>query len=293
VQEVRSHLWKHGNRDIKIISKIERPVAMDNLEAIVEESDAIMVARGDLGVEIPTWEVPPAQKRMCRVANAAGKPVIVATQMLESMISNFRPTRAETTDVYNAVLDGADAVMLSGETSVGKYPVETVRVMDQIIANAEKAIASRNPDQFDSRHVGMTEVMSHGFYTVAGLFNRQGYSGKAIVLTGPPSGYVARMISKYRPYLDIIAITDDLRTARELNIVWGVRTVLDPALSKIPTFEEKCFEAIQKCVTLELLTKDDHVTVLTRSLAGKHVGSISAIYNVGKVLDPTLRGKSE
>jgi len=293
VETVRGYLKKYGNTDIKIISKIERPVALKNLEAIVEASDAIMVARGDLGVEIPTWEVPAAQKRMCRLSNAAGKPVIVATQMLESMISNFRPTRAETTDVYNAVLDGADCVMLSGETSVGKYPIETVRVMDQIIAEAEKAIATRNPNNFDSQHVGMTEVMAHGFYTVANMFNQQSYSGKAIVLTGPPSGYVARMISKYRPNLDIIAITDDVRTARELNILWGVRTVLDKDLEKIHGFEDKCLKAIEKCVSLDFLGLDDHVTVITRSLLGKHVGSISALYNVRKVLDKELRGKSE
>jgi len=293
VQSVRDYLKKFGNTDIKIISKIERPVALENLEAIVEASDAIMVARGDLGVEIDTWDVPPAQKRMCRLANAAGKPVIVATQMLESMISSFRPTRAETTDVYNAVLDGADAVMLSGETSVGKYPVEAVRIMDKIALAAEKAIARRNPDDYDSKHVGMTETLAHGFYTTASLFNKMGYTGKAIVLTGPPSGYVVRMISKYRPFLDIVAITDDLRTARECNLIWGVTTIHDPTLSNFATFEEKCFEAIQRCVNRRLLTKDDHVMVMTRSLAGKHVGSISAIYDVAKVLDPTLRGKSE
>jgi pyruvate kinase len=293
VQSVRDYLKKFGNTDIKIISKIERPVALENLEAIIEASDAIMVARGDLGVEIDTWDVPPAQKRMCHLANAAGKPVIVATQMLESMISSFRPTRAETTDVYNAVLDGADAVMLSGETSVGKYPIEAVRIMDKIALAAEKAIARRNPDDFDSKHVGMTETLAHGFYTTASLFKKLGYTGKAIVLTGPPSGYVVRMISKYRPSLDIIAITDDLRTALECNLIWGVQTIHDPGLSNFATFEEKCFEAIQRCVKRGLLSMEDHVMVMARSLTGKHIGSLSAIYNVQKTLDPALRGKGE
>jgi len=292
VQSVKDYLKKFGNTDIKLISKIERPVAMENLDAIVEASDAIMVARGDLGVEIDTWDVPPAQKRMCKAANAAGKPVIVATQMLESMISNFRPTRAETTDVYNAVLDGADAVMLSGETSVGKYPVEAVRIMDRIVASAEKSMPPRNPSDYDSQHLGMTETVAHGFYTIAKLFGKLGYTGKAIVLTGPPSGYVCRMISKYRPDLDIIAITDDLRTARECNLIWGVRTVLDSKLSTVPSFEEKVFEAVDKCLSLGLLSVDDHVAVITRSLAGKHIGSISALYNVRKVLD-TKSGKAE
>jgi len=139
----------------------------------------------------------------------------------------------------------------------------------------------------------MTEVMSHGFYAVAGMFNRQNYNGKAIVLTGPPSGYVARMISKYRPFLDVIAFTADIRTARELNLLWGVRTVLNTDLDKIPTFEEKVLKAIETSVSLGLLKLDDHVAVITRSLLGKHVGSITALYNVRKVLDPELRGKSE
>jgi len=252
-----------------------------------------MVARGDLGVEIPTWDVPAAQKEMCRKANAAGKPVIVATQMLESMVNSARPTRAEANDVYNAVLDGADAVMLSGETSVGKFPVEAVRIMDQIAATAERLIPVRNPADFDSRALGMTEATAHGLYTVASMFKTLGYSGKVIVLSGPPSGYVARMVSKYRPMLDIIAFTPDVRTARELNLVWGVRTVIDPTLDKNPDFESRALVAITRSVALGLLTTKDHVMVITRSLLGKHVGSIQGLYAVSKVLDETLRGKAD
>jgi len=133
VEQVRAALKEFGNDQIKIISKIERPSALVHLDAIIEVTDAVMVARGDLGVEIDTWDVPVAQKEMCRKCNAAGKPVIVATQMLESMTTAPRPTRAEANDVFNAVLDGADAVMLSGETSVGKYPVDAVRIMDNIV----------------------------------------------------------------------------------------------------------------------------------------------------------------
>jgi pyruvate kinase len=252
-----------------------------------------MVARGDLGVEIPTWDVPAAQKTMCRKANAAGKPVIVATQMLESMVNSSRPTRAEANDVYNAVLDGADAVMLSGETSVGKYPVEAVRIMDQIAATAEKFIAKRNPSDFDSGVLGMTETMSHGFYTIANKFNQLGYTGKAIVLTGPPSGYVARMVSKYRPNLDIIAITSDLRTARELNLVWGVRTLLVKELDNEQDFEKRAAKAVRRAVETGLLTKNDHVAIITRSLLGKHIGSISALYSVEKIFDDSLLGKAD
>jgi len=252
-----------------------------------------MVARGDLGVEIPTWDVPAAQKLMCRKSNAAGKPVIVATQMLESMVNSFRPTRAEANDVYNAVLDGADAVMLSGETSVGKYPVEAVRIMDQIAATAEKLIPRRDPADFDSSAFGMTEAMSHGLYTVASLFEKLKYSGKVIVLSGPPSGYVARMVSKYRPNADIITFTPDERTALELNLVWGVRTVCDPTLDTVADFEARVVIAIKKSVALGLLTLNDHVLILTRSLIGKHVGSVTALYNVQKVLDDSLRGKAD
>jgi len=293
VESVRGYLKKFGNTNVKIISKIERPVALTNLESIIQASDAIMVARGDLGVEIPAWDVPAAQKRMCKLANAAGKPVIVATQMLESMINSFRPTRAEANDVYNAVLDGADAVMLSGETSVGKYPVEAVRIMDQIAATAEKFIARRDPSDFDSSIVGMTETMAHGFYTISTKFQELGYTGKAIVLTGPPSGYVARMISKYRPALDIIAITSDLRTARELNLVWGVRTLLATHLDKEKDFEKRSQIAIKAALDARLLSKNDHVAVITRSLLGKHIGSITALYSVAKVFDEALLGHAD
>eukprot|EP01126_Amoeba_proteus_P052180 TRINITY_DN6279_c0_g1_i2.p1 TRINITY_DN6279_c0_g1~~TRINITY_DN6279_c0_g1_i2.p1 ORF type:complete len:439 (+),score=91.93 TRINITY_DN6279_c0_g1_i2:96-1319(+) len=154
VLKVREMLSSFGNSSPRIISKIERPVALQNIDEIIEVTDGIMVARGDLGVEINTWDVPTAQKMMCKKCNAAGKPVIVATQMLESMINSSRPTRAEANDVYNAVLDGADAVMLSGETTIGKYPLEAIKVMDDIVAEAEKHLPRRIPTDYHSLHVG-------------------------------------------------------------------------------------------------------------------------------------------
>jgi len=288
VEQVRAALKEFGNDQIKIISKIERPSALVHLDAIIEVTDAVMVARGDLGVEIDTWDVPHAQKEMCRKCNAAGKPVIVATQMLESMTTAPRPTRAEASDVFNAVLDGADAVMLSGETSVGKYPVEAVRVMDKIVEAAEKHFSPRNIRDFSSNHVAMTETIAMGVYQMAQSFSGLGFTGKILVITGPPSGYVCRMVSKFRPPLGIISITDDLRTALELNMVWGVRSCHDDTLKNIKDFEERNAAAVRKAVVLKFLTKEDHVIIVSRSGLGKHVGAVSGIYYVKEVLERNI-----
>jgi len=282
VRKVKRTLAEFGNPDIKVISKIERPVALKNLDSIIQESDALMVARGDLGVEIPTQEVPIAQKTMVKKCNAEGKPVIVATQMLESMITQARPTRAEANDVFNAVLDGADAVMLSGETSVGKYPVEAVKVMDDIISAAEPYLPKRKPENFDSSALGMTESMGHSVYTICKQFSKMQYTGKIIVLAD--SGYTARMVSKYRPMLDIIAITPDLRTAHELNLVWGIRTVQSEDC-KGDHIEERAVKCIKKALELKLINLDDHVVIVSRTQLGKHVGSFTGILDVKKVLE--------
>jgi pyruvate kinase len=281
VRKIKRTLAEFGNPDIKVISKIERPVALQNLEAIVKESDALMVARGDLGVEIPTHEVPIAQKRMVRLCNAEGKPVIVATQMLESMVNQARPTRAEANDVFNAVLDGADAVMLSAETSVGKYPLQTVKVMDDIISAAEPYLPIRRPGDFDSSFLGMTETIGHSVYTICKQFSKMKYTGKIIVIAD--SGYTARMVSKYRPLLDIIAISADLRTARELNLVWGIRTVFSKDCAG-PNVEDRAVKAIKKALELHLITEEDHVVVVSRTQLGKHVGSFTGILDVKKVV---------
>jgi len=279
VKKVRRFLTEYGNSDIKIISKIERPIALTNIDSIIEASDAIMVARGDLGVEIDTWDVPGAQKLLCKKANAAGKPVIVATQMLESMISASRPTRAEANDVYNAVLDGADAVMLSGETSVGSYPVEAIQVMDQIVAKAEQNMPPRTADDFKSSKFALTESISLASFHIAVNYENCNYTGKIIAIVDPPSGYVARMVSKFRPNLDIIGMTGDIRTARELNILWGVRSVYVPELDQA-SMEERNVAAIKKALELKLLTREDHVLCVARSVYGKHTGSASMIYNL-------------
>jgi pyruvate kinase len=285
VLKVRSVLKEFGNESIKIISKIERPSALKNLDEIIEVTDAVMVARGDLGVEIDTWDVPIAQKEMCRKCNIAGKPVIVATQMLESMTEAPRPTRAEANDVFNAVLDGADAVMLSGETSVGKYPIEAVRIMDKIVETAEKKMPVRNPKDWVSKHIALTESIALGAQDITQNFEKVGWTGKVIVITGPPSAYVCRMVSKFRGPLSIISITDDLRTALELNLVWGVRSVYDNALKGIKDIEHRYSTAILHVLKLGLVNESDHVLVISRSTFGKHVGALSAIYRVSEIVN--------
>ncbi len=204
-------------RNVPVIAKIEKVEAVKSIDEIIEVADGIMVARGDLGVELPTEDVPVLQKMLIKKANKAGKPVITATQMLESMISNPRPTRAEATDVANAVLDGTDAVMLSSETSIGKFPIESVQVMDRIIRTIETQYKFYEP-VFDSNLKLKDEVDAIGR---AACLLAQQLNAKAIV-TITHTGATAKAISKYRPNVKIIALTDSYEVVRRLNIVWGV-----------------------------------------------------------------------
>jgi len=293
VKKVRTELAKHGNSNVKIISKIERPVALTNIDSIIHESDYVMVARGDLGVEIPAYNVPSAQKMIVRKCNNVGRPVIVATQMLESMIENVRPTRAEASDVFNAVLDGADAVMLSGETSVGKYPVEAVRYMDQIVAAAEDYF-SGIPTESGISTDAIAETMGHGVHTLANSFKQQGYTGKILSVT--TSGTTAKLISKFRPALQIIALTPTLRVARELSLVWGVHSIYMPDLQGFQegSIERRWLKAVQACVDQNLLNEEkDHVICVSASqlLVGSGInmdpcclGMVTGAFKVSKML---------
>jgi len=283
VKKVKDMLASYGNTDIKVISKIERPCALECIDAIIEVTDAVMVARGDLGVEIDTWDVPTAQKMMCRKCNAAGKPVIVATQMLESMISCPRPTRAEANDVYNAVLDGADAVMLSGESAVGKYPIEAITIMDKIVDEAEKHYIRPSVNTLMSSHFGSTESVGLAAFTETSYFEQLKWTGKMIIIADPPSGYVARMVSKFRPKLDIIGISWDKRTALEMNLLFGVHSIFAPELSQFKSMEELFRGAIKHLVQLSLLQKTDHVVCISRSMFGKHTGAVNAIYDIANL----------
>lgn len=218
VLEIRQLLEEHNAPHIQIISKIENQEGVQNLDEILEVSDGLMVARGDLGVEIPAEEVPLVQKRMIKKCNYVGKPVITATQMLDSMQRNPRPTRAEASDVANAIFDGTDAIMLSGETAAGKYPVESVQTMSRIAVRAESALEHREIfiRQSAAQQTTITEAISQSVANSA-----LDLDAKAII-TPTESGYTARMVSKYRPKSTIIAVTRNEQVMRRLCLIWGV-----------------------------------------------------------------------
>lgn len=222
IQEVISRV-RAGGSQAGIIAKIEKPEALDLLDEIIEESDGIMVARGDLGIEIASERVPEVQKTIIEKSRVAGKPVITATQMLDSMIINPRPTRAESSDVANAVLDGTDAVMLSGETAAGRYPLEAVATMDKICRTIEKnsngiyySLDYRKPDWKEKQVI---ESLAYSCVTLA-----ENVDAKAIS-TITHSGNTARRIAKFRPKVPIVAFTESLKVRRQLNLVWGVSSV--------------------------------------------------------------------
>ncbi|UHA72432.1 pyruvate kinase [Paenibacillus sp. 481] len=218
VMEIRNLLKEHNAEHIQIISKIENQEGVDNLDEILEVSDGLMVARGDLGVEIPAEEVPLVQKRMIEKCNRAGKPVITATQMLDSMQRNPRPTRAEASDVANAIFDGTDAIMLSGETAAGKYPVESVLTMSRIAEKAESALDYREIflKQSSKQQPSVTDAISQAVANTALDLN-----AKAII-SSTQTGHTARMVSKFRPKAPIIAATPSEQVMRGLSLTWGV-----------------------------------------------------------------------
>ncbi len=220
VEELREVLRRHGS-DIPIIAKIESRSAVTNLDEIVQASNGTMVARGDLGVELPVEEVPAVQKKIIGTTVMNGKPVITATQMLDSMERNPRPTRAEASDVANAIFDGTSAVMLSGETAVGSYPVESVRTIAALARRAEASLEEYghlqkvNPDPGNK----VSEAVSQAANTMAGHLNA------AAIITLTESGFTSRMISKYRPPCPILAITSSEKVERRLCMNWGVRAI--------------------------------------------------------------------
>lgn len=218
VKRVHEIMAEEGRR-VPVIAKIEKPQAVDNIEAIIDAFDGIMVARGDLGVELPLEQVPIVQKHAVELARRWAKPVIVATQMLESMISSPRPTRAETSDVANAVLDGTDAVMLSGETSVGEFPIITVQTMARIIASTEDHGLERIPP------LGTKPRTQGGAMTLAAADVAEFVEAK-FVCVFTESGDSARRMSRLRSQIPMLAFTPELGTRRRMALVWGIRSFL-------------------------------------------------------------------
>jgi len=264
--------------NIPIIAKIENKEGVDNLDAILKVADGLMVARGDMGVEFPAEEVPIIQKEMIRKANSAGKPVITATQMLDSMMRNPRPTRAEASDVANAIFDGTDAIMLSGETASGKYPLLSVQTMARLALRTEQALqyGQANVDACQVRNSTVTDAISHATVQVATELTA------AAIITPTQSGWTARMVSKHRPAAHIIAITTSAAVARRLNLQWGVAPLVG---LPIATTDDLIDGSVQRALSAGLIRNGDLVVIT----AGIPVGvpgttNVLKVHVVGDVL---------
>lgn len=259
VHAVKEYIAQHGG-DQLVIAKIENAEGVENIDEIIEAADGIMVARGDMGVEMPPEDVPIAQKRIIAKCNRMGKPVITATQMLDSMARNPRPTRAEVSDVANAIFEGTDAVMLSGETAVGKYPVRAVQVMDRIARRAEEDI---------DYGVHLSRLRSDVGTSIAEALARATcdaaeYLQVKAIVSVTRSGATARLISKYRPKMPILAITPSERVARQLTLNWGVRSFVVP---RSPDLETTVEDATSKVVEKGYLKEGDIVPIVAGTRA--------------------------
>jgi pyruvate kinase len=250
VEDLKRIIFEH-NQNIPIIAKIEKPEALRNFKTILKAADGIMVARGDLGVEINAERVPLIQKKIISACNAAGKPVITATQMLESMISHSRPTRAETSDVANAILDGTDAVMLSVETASGQFPVEAVKTIVHVARDIERAERLRLPEERGTHSNNIAEAVAEAACHAATTLK-----AKAIVVF-TQSGSTAALIAKFRPHLPIIAFTPKHEIRQKLALYWGVRTWM------VGSMEEpgQQIEVVEKTLLAEGFKKGDVVVI--------------------------------
>lgn len=254
VEELRDLMDGHGAQ-IPIIAKIEKGEAVDELVSIRDATDGLMVARGDLGIEVPPQEVPLLQKRIIRACNEVGKPVITATQMLQSMVEHPRPTRAEASDVANAILDGTDAIMLSGETAAGKYPVEAVLMMNQIAEMTEGAFPydlwrQRRQEHFVV-HADVTEAISEASCAVAEEI------GARAIISSTMSGFTARKIARHRPSTPILAVSPSPVTQRRLALVWGVDCLLGPQVSNTDEMIDMSVRAAQS----RGFQRGDHIVI--------------------------------
>lgn len=235
VMQIKNILNKYNSK-IGIIAKIENQEGLDNIDSILEVADGLMVARGDLGVEIPPEKIPHEQKKLIRKANRAGKPVITATQMLESMTHHLRPTRAEVTDVANAILDGTSAVMLSGETAAGEYPIETVAMMNSIAVTTEATLDYEKLflENVSIHETTITNALSRATCSTALALDAN------VIITASASGITPRALSKFKPAIPIIAITPSEQVMRKLSLEWDVYPVLSPVIQSTDNMFDIC-----------------------------------------------------
>lgn len=275
IHDVRRVMEEKGV-SLPIIAKIESRAGVHNFDDILEASDAIMVARGDLGVEIPVEEVPLIQKRIIRACNKAGKPVITATQMLDSMIRNPRPTRAEATDIANAIFDGTDAIMLSGETANGKYPVEALKTMVRIAEKADEARPQVISNFVVKPQPNITDSISHASYVIASELKA------AAIITPTTSGSTARQVAKYRPSMPVIAATPEPGVARLLCLVWGVEPIV---VEKHTDTDQVISQAVEAALIKRFVSSGEMVVIT----AGVPVGvpgttNLLKVHIIGEVI---------
>ncbi len=272
ILEIKEILKEHGKERIQIIAKIENKEGVENAEEIIEACDGIMVARGDLGVEVPAEDVPVIQKRLIRLCNEAGKIVVTATQMLESMQKNPRPTRAEVSDVANAVLDGTDAVMLSGESAAGRYPVCSTLT--------QASISRRLEDEIDHEMMINRAIISspHTIESAIGLSVADSAAdlGASVIVAATMTGYTARLISKYRPNCPIIAVTPSYETARSLALNWGVIPIV---VDEVNSSEDLVKIAENVAVEVCGLEKGE-LAIITAGVAKHHSTNLMKIFEI-------------
>jgi pyruvate kinase len=255
-------LVRHLNGDVALVAKIEKREGIENFDDILEASDGIMVARGDLGVESPAEEVPIHQKEIIRRCNAAGKPVITATQMLNSMIMSPRPTRAEASDVANAIFDGTDAIMLSGETASGKYPIEAVETMATIARIAEANLTKDAAYTFGSKQIVrqaldsemISDATSHAASQIAGEIHAK------LIVTSTWTGYTARAVARYRPLTPILCVTPNQTTYRRMALVWGVSPIMIP---EIQTIDDMIQQIVKTAYDMKIVEYNDILVIIS------------------------------
>lgn len=278
LEKVTEFLRNEGSK-IPIISKIEHRRAIENFDEILEVSYGVMVARGDLGVEIPAEQVPLLQKEIIHKCNQTGKPVIVATQMLESMVYNPRPTRAETSDVANAILDGADAVMLSAETAVGKHPVQAVKVMETISSHVMASYPKRDLSYYDSGQHLIAEELGRAVVRMVQ------HLGAKTVLVFTMAGYSARMVAKYRPPAQIIASTPHSQVQRQLQLLWGTDSM---QIKHYENTDELLMAAVKRLHKDGKITPDERIIVVRASALVPGRTNVLEVFTINDILQAKI-----